>query len=105
MRIRPDDTTSATPSPPMSPASVLDEMASLSHELASRTAQVESRRREQVEARESQQQENEEAPCTNPRPCLFWKHTDKNGYLSNWARSTFELDGRVFTRAEQLLWS
>mmetsp|Transcript_11350 Transcript_11350/g.19836 ORF Transcript_11350/g.19836 Transcript_11350/m.19836 type:complete len:170 (-) Transcript_11350:129-638(-) len=41
-----------------------------------------------------------------PSAVLVLEHTDNNGYLSNWARSTFELDGRVFTSAEQyIMWS
>jgi len=39
-------------------------------------------------------------------PVLFWKDTDKNGYLSNWAKSTFRLDGQLFNCAEQyIMWS
>jgi len=40
------------------------------------------------------------------RPVLFWRSTDKNGYLSNWGRSPFVLQGHHFNCAEQyLMWS
>lgn len=39
-------------------------------------------------------------------PVLFWKDTDKNGYLSNWATSPFQLNGQRFNCAEQyIMWS
>lgn len=85
-------------------ASVLEAMASLAGELAGRTTQVEARRHARTEARKA---EEEALSSTQPsRPVLFWKNTDKNGYLSNWAASSFELDGRKFTSGEQyIMWS
>jgi len=32
---------------------------------------------------------------------LFWKDTQRNGYLSNWARSPFEIDGIRYSCCEQ----
>jgi len=83
------------------PADVLAEMAGRSGELAGRNSQVEAKRRERVEAREAQEEEE-----SSQRPVLLWKHTQNNGYLSNWASSKFVLDGRVFTSGEQyIMWS
>jgi len=41
-----------------------------------------------------------------PRPVLFWRVFEEHGYLSNWGRSPFELQGHHFNCAEQyLMWS
>lgn len=37
------------------------------------------------------------------RPVLFWKQTDKNGYLSNFSRSPFTADGLSFSCVEQFI--
>ena len=37
------------------------------------------------------------------RPVLFWRDTDSNGYLSNWKKTPFELDGITFNSIEQSL--
>lgn len=34
-------------------------------------------------------------------PVLFWKDSDNNGYLSNWKRSPFLIDGVLYTHVEQ----
>jgi len=40
------------------------------------------------------------------RPVLFWKDTDRNGYLSNWARSPLIVKGQAFNCVEQyIMWS
>uniref|UniRef100_A0A7S2KLB6 NADAR domain-containing protein n=1 Tax=Zooxanthella nutricula TaxID=1333877 RepID=A0A7S2KLB6_9DINO len=46
------------------------------------------------------------AADTEVAPVLFWKDTQKNGYLSNWARSPLCVDGRTFNCVEQyIMWS
>jgi hypothetical protein len=41
-----------------------------------------------------------------PRPVLFWREFEEHGYLSNWGRSPFDLQGHHFNCAEQyLMWS
>ena len=37
------------------------------------------------------------------RPVLFWRDTDSNGYLSNWKKTPFQLDGITFNSIEQSL--
>ena len=38
-----------------------------------------------------------------PRVVLFWRETENNGYLSNWARTPFEIDGQRYSSLEQLI--
>lgn len=68
---------------------------------------VEAKRAERVAAREEQDEELQEASSISGSTsvCLFWKHTQANGYLSNWAASRFVLDGQTYTSAEQYIMS
>lgn len=79
-------------------------MQSLQLEISRKSADLESSRVARQQAREA-----EGAPLGNGgdmAPVLFWKDTDKNGYLSNWARSPFRVDGQQFNCAEQyIMWS
>ena len=36
------------------------------------------------------------------RPVLFWRDTDSNGYLSNWKKTPFQLDGITFNSVKLL---
>lgn len=83
---------------------LVEALQKLRCEMAEKTQQLEldrTRAIQQVAWEEKEEEENQVL-----RPVLFWKPTDKNGYLSNWGHSPFELRGHHFNCAEQyLMWS
>jgi len=97
--IVPDGSSLERPSDPL-----VELMQRLQLDICQKSAALESSRIARQQAREA-----DGAPLSNgddKAPVLFWKDTDRNGYLSNWARSPFRLDGQQFNCAEQyIMWS
>merc|ERR1719353_2285308 len=80
---------------------LVDMMQSLRIEIEQKNVDLESSRVVRQQAREADSAAF--ASVGDKAPVLFWKDTDKNGYLSNWARSPFKLDGHDFNCAEQYI--
>lgn len=82
---------------------VLTSMRHVQADLRGRGAALASSRASRQLEREA---ELKESCSSDMAPVLFWKDTDRNGYLSNWARSPFQVDGIRYNCAEQyIMWS
>jgi len=87
------------------PDDVIEALRTLQPEIQGRASALREAKVARQLARDAEANETA-ASLGDKAPVLFWKDTDKNGYLSNWAKSPFQLDGHTFNCAEQyLMWS